>query len=159
MQLPQYAIRKLSKYLFKFYSVGPKGTFELHVRLDRITGGVFNLAFGLWDPKCRLLNDRLDLRNGDIDKILATVGIIALEFLEENPSYYLFARGSTPGRTRKYQMGIARYLHELKVNLKIWGFPIDGEYTSLAIDDFSGKKEWNEFTSGTNYAAFLISRK
>ena len=56
----------------------------------------------------------------------------------------IFAIGSTPSRTRLYQMGISRYFDEI-----------------LELFMISGLLEnhWGEFEADNNYQAFLVKRK
>lgn len=56
----------------------------------------------------------------------------------------VFAQGSTPSRTRLYQIGIASQYEEISLLLYIYGF----------IND-----QWEEFRKGCNYEAFLVRLK
>lgn len=47
--------------------------------------------------------------NHDTKKVLSTVARAVLDFLEQNPQAIVMARGSTPSRTRLYQMGTAEF--------------------------------------------------
>lgn len=124
----------------------------------------YNIGFGVWELWRRDINDRATIRNGDTDRILATVGQKALEFLRQNPDANIAATGSVlPGelalRTRKYQMGINKYYNELSKFCNIYGFEADkvdgvimGEWP-----DWEGK--WVRFAPGANYDAFLLNLK
>jgi hypothetical protein len=110
---------------------------------------VFNLAFGDWDLETDELNDQVESKNKDTEKVLATVANTAFEFWEEYPDANIFFRGSQPlgekaRRTRLYQMKINRYFADLITIVNIKGFENDN---------------WEVFSANKNYLAFLISQK
>lgn len=110
---------------------------------------VYNLGFGDFNEETGEINDEIVSRNGDTEKVLATVANTANEFWEEYPDSLLFFRGSQtegekPLRTRLYQMGINKYMNEISAIVDVFGF----------IND-----EWEEFQINKNYNAFLILRK
>jgi len=57
----------------------------------------------------------------------------------------VYVQGSTPARTRAYQMGINRYFDEIEFLFYIFG-----------LVENSG---WHPFNKETNYSAFLILKK
>lgn len=110
---------------------------------------VFNLAFGDWDLETDELNDQVESKNKDTEKVLATVADTVFEFWEEYPDTNIFFRGSQPfgekaRRTRLYQMKINRYFADIINTVNIKGFENDN---------------WEVFSANKNYLAFLISRK
>lgn len=110
---------------------------------------VFNLAFGDWDLETDELNDQVESKNKDTEKVLATVADTVFEFWEEYPDTNIFFRGSQPfgekaRRTRLYQMKINRYFADIINIVNIKGFENDN---------------WEVFSANKNYLAFLISRK
>ncbi|MCE7063270.1 DUF6934 family protein [Dyadobacter sp. CY343] len=156
MNLPHYPTRRLSSQEFQFFSTGPKGIFELHVHFQQIGERIFNLAFGVWDQTTETVDDSYNLRNQDTDIILATVGRIALDFLDEYCPCDVFAVGSTPGRTRKYQMGISHHISNLTEKYRVLGFLAS---TEDVFDYLDSKESWREIEQGVNYKAFLITSK
>lgn len=148
MNLEQYPIRTNASYLdFEFDSEGPNGTIRKVVRFspqnsNKIT--YFNLGFGDLDLKTGAINDLSKSNNNDREKILATVAATVLVFTKHFPDVMVYAQGSTPARTRLYQMGIAANWVEIGNLLQVYGFT-------------QGK--WFEFQSDTNYDAFLVIRK
>jgi hypothetical protein len=58
--------------------------------------------------------------------------------------HYIFATGSTPARTRRYQMGITSLWNEISIDFDVYGFK-DGS--------------WQVFQSNGDYDAFLVKRK
>jgi len=90
------------------------------------------------------LDDSSRSNNGDRDKVLATVAFTALDFTNQFPNAQIVVEGSTPARTRLYQMGIAYNLLEINEYFEIMGL----------LDN-----SWKPFERGRNYSAFLIKRK
>lgn len=82
--------------------------------------------------------------NGDSEKILATVVSAVFAFLDQSPSAWIFASGSTSARTRLYQMGISRYLEYISEDWDIYG----------QIGDY-----WYPFERNNDYQAFLAKMK
>ena len=152
MKLPKYQVHRLNEYTYQFFSTGPRGVFELRAIFSKefTDSGdeLYNLAFGLWNSDLEDIDDRVELRNGDTDLVLATVARLTLDFLTRHPGALIFAQGSTPSRTRKYQMGICKYLRELPKHIKILGLQF--ERNSL------NALKWNDFEVGVNYDAFLL---
>ncbi|HET6254986.1 MAG TPA: hypothetical protein VFE32_12975 [Puia sp.] len=109
-----------------------------------LEAGLFNLAFGDWSEEYEILDDYARTNNGDRDKVLATVAFTAIDFTDQYPNTLIYLKGSTPARTRLYQMGIGNNLQEINKNFEIRGY-----YS----------KKWEPFISGRNYEAFLAQRK
>jgi len=145
-----------SNTVYKFYSQGSKGRIEFRVIFQEADNQdnlrLYNLAFGTWDEDLFRINDSIELRNGDMDKILATVVYSAFDFLRKNPDAYIFAQGSTPARTRKYQMGITKFLSDVPSDFEILGLVADNIAESESLSH-----SWEEFQAGTKYLAFLLS--
>jgi hypothetical protein len=125
-------------------SEGPQGRIAKGVIYSPIGGNLFNLAFGDWNEELRDLDDSRKSNNGDRDKVLATVAFTALDFINKFQDAHIYVEGSTPARTRLYQMGIGDNLLEINNNFEVEG--LLGEF-------------WEPFQRGRNYAAFLIKRK
>lgn len=123
MELERYeAIADESKEVFAFVSEGGQGSIIKAVRYHKMGGGLFNLAFGDWDSRRMRINDKARSNNGDRSKILATVAMTALDFFEVHPEAVIQIKGSTPARTRLYQMGINLYYNKMKHLFVINGF-------------------------------------
>lgn len=95
----------------------------------------FNVGFGDIDPKSGKVNDLIVTDNKDREKVLATVVATAIEFTHAMHKCRLIVRGSTPARTRLYQMKIAAYYPEIS-NL----FDIQG-HSDLSNDPYFVKKD------------------
>ena len=77
-------------------------------------------------------------------KVLATVAAIIYDFTVKFPKASVFIEGSTPVRTRWYQMNINTHWSEISQSFDIYG---------------SKNGLWEPFIKGINYEAFLGKRK
>jgi len=134
---------------YDFYSEGPNGKIRKVVlyrflrRMDRID--YYNLGFGDYDEGKKQVSDLSVSDNKDRDKILVTVAMTAVEFTSYYKGCKIVFEGSTPARTRLYQMGIAKHYGRINELFDIQG-----------LTDQDG---WKPFRIGDNYIAFLASRK
>jgi hypothetical protein len=134
---------------YDFYSEGPKGKIRkavLYSFLGTVDGAdYYNLGFGDYDEKGKNINDLSVSDNKDRDRVLATVAVTALEFTNHFPGCKIVAEGSTPSRTRLYQMGVAKNYAEITELFDIQGL--------------TEKSGWVPFKAGENYLALLVARK
>jgi hypothetical protein len=148
MNLDAYQYKTNESHLdYEFHSEGPKGRIKKVVRYTpRNAGGItyFNLGFGDWDEAKKRVDDRAITNNQDRDKILATVAITVLEFTRHFPDIPVYATGSTPSRTRLYQIGIAANWNTIEPLLYVYGY--------------KGTR-WESFQKGINYGGFMVLRK
>lgn len=146
MQLEKYATTSSSQHSgYKFVSVGERGSIIKVVQYSpTVNPNEYNLAFGDYDPVTGVLDDQVRSNNGDRDKILATVGTTAIDFLSWYPDAIIFAKGSTDARTRTYQMGINRFYDEITQVHNVFGFVNGG---------------WEAFEPNKSYEAFRMKRK
>lgn len=152
--LEHYQAEQIDEFNYRFCSIGARGTFDIIIRFTKMGEGIYNLGFGVVDEEFDWIDDRVEIRNGDSQKILATVANVALSFLEEHPMFSIFATGSTASRTRLYQMGISRILPMLT------GYAITG-FLAKRNENFphpftTWNGEWYPFRSGVAFDAFLI---
>ena len=105
---------------------------------------MYNLVFGDWHARSDKLDDQAITNNGDTQKVLATVAASVILFMSSHPHDCVFATGSTPSRTRLYQIGIRRHLMEISFNFEIRGFK---------------QGDWEPFRPGRSYDAFAILHK
>ena len=123
MHLDRYSVVSDSSHeVYEFLSEGPNGTIRKVVYYQELEDNIFNLAFGDWDEAEQRINDRARTNNNDRDKVLATVASTVIDFIKHHPKAVLFAKGSTPGRTRLYQIGIADNWDEIYQLFDIEGF-------------------------------------
>jgi hypothetical protein len=149
MNLNVYKFSASDTFLdFEFESNGPKGKIRKIVRYSpQNAGGVtyFNLGFGDLNPKTGKIDDLAISNNQDREKILATIAATVLEFTQHFPDVIVYAKGSTPARTRLYQIGISANWSDIKLLLHVFGF--------------EQNKGWEPFRKNVNYQAFLVKRK
>ncbi|HEY8780652.1 MAG TPA: hypothetical protein VIM16_03470 [Mucilaginibacter sp.] len=135
--------------VFDFISSGVK-LFKKRVKFELIDDKeqVYNLAL------CTLLDNELEdcetaSRNGDMIRVLETVGIIALMFTDRYPDRKIYFTGSDALRTRQYQLGIFSHLKAVLDHFIIEGFQFEGKELKLR----------EPFRTGKNYDAFIFMRK
>jgi len=150
MHLDKYLFQVSPDYFeYEFFSRGSKGIIKKIVRFDEFTTsegyGIFNLALGDWNETKQAIDDAVVSNNGDTEKVLATVAFIALDFVDRFPNALLYIEGSTPARTRKYQIAISRHFEDIDELFNIFGITKQGEI--------------NEFTKNVNYEGFLFKSK
>lgn len=133
------------KFDYEFFSEGPKGRIRKVIFFRPISqeNFSFNLAFGDLDDK-GVFNDLITSNNHDAEKILATVGKAVISFTNFYPEAIIYAEGSTPSRTRRYQMGINKFWKEIELDFFVYGLI---------------GKDFESFRSGKNYMGFAVKRK
>lgn len=146
MNLPRYELKaEKSLMVFEFKSIGKNGEIPKIIKLTETNiEGVYNLAFGDKDPLTTELDDAIVSNNGDSEKVLATVVSSVYAFTDKYPNVWIYATGSTSARTRLYRMGISKYLNEIREGFVLFGLR---------------NNDWEEFSKGIEYEAFLTKRK
>lgn len=148
MNLEKYTIIKgADEFNYEFYSVGPNGRIKKIVRFTALTDyedAYYNLFFGDWFEAEHRSSDTSVTNNEDRDKVLATVASIIVHFTSLMPQSVIFAKGSTPSRTRLYQIGITAHWSEITEDFDVQGFR---------------QSTWERFQRNRNYEAFLLRRK
>ncbi|WP_341841154.1 DUF6934 family protein [Chitinophaga caseinilytica] len=134
---------------FSFESCGPNGEIKKVIQFqpfDQSINGetVVNLSFGDWNEENANVNDQSISDNRDTQKILATVAMTTLQYLEQNDSRMIYITGSTPARTRLYQIALNK-------NRAIW----EKLFQAFGLLNDC----WQRFIEGSNYEAFLFVRK
>ncbi|MDH7460334.1 hypothetical protein QEG73_03560 [Chitinophagaceae bacterium 26-R-25] len=147
MQLNSYETTTTPTSLtrFQFYSIGPKGKVKKQIEFDQFPSApeVYNLAFGDVN-ECGTIDDLAVTGNHDRNKVLMTVALTVNRFLQRHPESHIFLSGSTPARSRLYQIAISNNLEEIQHNFVIYGYTND---------------QWELFEPNKNYQAFLIRLK
>jgi hypothetical protein len=152
MNLDKYDCLADSQYSsFTFQSIGPNGIIKKIINYKQVPDSfladgrpVINIGFGDWDEMNGKVDDAIVSNNQDRDKILATVASTIIAFTDIYGRLPIYAQGSTPAKTRLYQMGINAHFKE--VNALFWIYGLKGA-------------EWSLFMPGVNYNAFLVIRK
>jgi hypothetical protein len=130
---------------FSFISSGPRGEIVKVVQFAAtVQDDVFNLAFGDQRATEKGMDDFIITNNGDSRLVLATVAITVVIFTDQYFDCWVFAEGSTPARSRLYQMGISNHFDEIDELFEIRGLVGD---------------EWEDFQKGVNYEAFAVKRR
>ena len=128
MNLDKYPIISDNEHLaYEFLSEGANGTVKKVVFVQEIGDNFFNPAFGDWDQTKQKIDDKARSNNNDRDKVLATVASTVIDFINYYPQATIFARGSTPGRTRLYQIGLFANWSEISQLFNVEGFA-NGEW-------------------------------
>lgn len=131
---------------YYFFSEGNKGRVKKGVLFQLVDEyeQLYNLAFGDWDEETGHLDDMVRTDNRDTQKVLNTVAIAVVDFMDNNSGARLVARGSTGSRTRLYQMNILRNLQAISEQYDVQGLN-------------NGRLE--AFSDGVNYEAFLLTKR
>ena len=129
---------------FEFESEGPKGTVKKIARFSSIGTNLYNFGFGDLDEATGDISDDVVTNNGDGEKVLATVAGIIYDFTAKIAEAAIFIQGTTPSRTRWYQMGINKNWEEIGRIFEVFG---------------RRNGQWEHFTKGPNYEAFIGRRK
>lgn len=128
---------------YEFTSVGQRVIRKVIIYQELPFPNAYNLSIGDIDEQ-----DKIDFEvtsdNGDRDTILATIIQTLITFFEIYPQASVFITGSTPSRTRLYQVVIARELGEIQKRFDVLGV------TETKTESFS---------QGKFYLAFVISLK
>jgi hypothetical protein len=131
---------------FRFESVGQKGVVQKLVIFQKIDENqdIYNLAFGDLDETTNEIDDEIITNNGDSEKVLFTVASTIYIFTYKYPNARIVLEGSSKSRTRLYQIGISKFLEEIKVDFAVFGLI---------------GKDWLLFEKNQKYEAFLIQKK
>ena len=148
MNLERYNYFTNDYQAYEFFSEGPKGRIRklvIFTKIPETDPVIYNLAFGDAHPVTGKIDNEVISNNEDRDIVLATVANSVATFYDHYGNQYIYAEGSTPSRTRLYQMGIASLWEEISTDFEIFGLK-DGD--------------WQGFQpNGINYEAFLVKRK
>jgi hypothetical protein len=130
--------------VYEFLSEGPMGTIKKFVHYQNIGGNFFNLSFGDWNQEQLKIDDMARSNNRDRNKVLRTVALTAIEFIKYYPDAVILFKGSTPARTRLYQIAIMANLATIAQLFIVEGY-LNGY--------------WKAFGAGKNYEAFKLKGK
>jgi hypothetical protein len=132
---------------YEFCSEGSMGMIRKVILFKRVQlqgSFFFNLGFGDVDESGGF-SDLVVSNNHDAEKVLATVAHAVIKFTSIYPDALIVAEGSTPSRTRRYQMGINKFWKEIEPDFKVFGLLVTGGF--------------EPFRPGENYMAFAVKRK
>jgi hypothetical protein len=147
MLIPQYDLKVDETFkLFQFVSVGKRNITKI-VEFTKISDNSYNLGFGDVDEETGVPSDLIVSDNGDSENVLATVAQCVNIFTASYPDSQVYATGSTESRTRRYRMGIAKYLNEISEDYEIFG------------EIVGNKGKFEEFQKDGKYTGFLVKRR
>jgi len=141
--------------VYTFTSSGHNGEIEKIIEFSKTQNdSIYNLAFGdksivyiNGKPK-ETIDDLNESKNGDLDKILATVAMAVYEYTSIFPNRQIFFVGSDERRTRLYRMAITKNYNELNNDFIIFGVI----YNNTQLTTI-------EFCSKTNCLGYIIKRR
>jgi hypothetical protein len=132
MDKPFYDFVVLDEALrFEFVSMGKKQISKAVVYAETNIPRLYNLGMGDVNPDQSLDFETIS-DNGDRDRILATVIRTLLVFFESRPLALVAFTGSTPARTRLYQILLAREIDKPPVLFTCWGLNETGDVARFA---------------------------
>ncbi|HEY4149084.1 MAG TPA: hypothetical protein VGM41_09150, partial [Chitinophagaceae bacterium] len=132
---------------YEFYSEGPKGKILklVQFQLNSYNGfSFYNLVLGDYNRETGYLDALSVTNNGDAEKVLSTVAAIVIDFTNYFEDAIIYTEGSTSARTRRYQIGINKFLDEIEKIFNVYG----------RIDE-----TWAPFKKNINYNGFFVTRK
>jgi len=133
---------------YEFVSAGPKGKITkvvAYTEFGTVNGEVaYNLGFGDVNQQTGVISDMVISDNGDSMQVLATVAQTIVEFSAHFGKHWIRVKGSTPARTRLYQIGVSAIWDEIKDDFELYGLK---------------NEEYREFRKNVNYEAFLVRKK
>ncbi len=134
---------------YNFVSNGAKGELKKLIKFTPLPSNdqIYNLALGTIEDD-EGIDYKTPSRNGDMNKVLGTIGAMAYVFSEAYPDKLIFLSGDTDVKTRLYQMAINNAHDEINDTFIIRGLKKTGDQFIPA-----------PFEKGVNYDAFLFKRK
>jgi hypothetical protein len=143
MTNPTYQTQSVDENIYTFASIGKKGIILKVVIFSKIRDNVYNLGFGDYNFKNDSIDDKVKSKNGDMEKILATVISLMSDFFSKNPDCTIYLKGSNQLRTRLYQLAILKYYEEFSVFYEILG----------TLEEIT-----EPFQKNKNYESFLVRK-
>jgi hypothetical protein len=133
---------------YEFVSEGPNGKVTKivsYTEFGTVNGEIaYNLGFGDVNHQTGAISDMAVTNNNDSMQVLATVAQTIVEFSAHYGKHWIRVKGSTPARTRLYQIGVSGIWDEIKEDFELYGLK-DEAYL--------------EFKKNVNYEAFLVRKK
>lgn len=157
MKQPKYPLKVSSEGdIYEFTSVGVRGAIpKIILYSPTVNRALYNLAFGnrieTTDANGSIvvsLDDEDISRNGDAEKVIATVVASIYDYTSRYPERRIFFRGSDERRTRGYRLAITRHYEDLLADFHIFG-----------IVETEGDLKLVPFDSRTAFAGYIVYRK
>lgn len=145
-------------HTYLFISEGPKGEIIKAVKLSRVRqkqfkSSIYNLAFGNWNDTTNEIDDMSRSNNYDIQKVLNTVFIIAIRFLESKPGRVLGFQGSMDSKSVALRKNQRNYVYRRLIDQN-WDF-LNESYLIFGIQS----KKLVRYEPGIDYDGFLVRPK
>ena len=124
MKEDAYAITNIpDSAIYEFTSKGPKGNIKKRILFQKTEiENLFALSFGDVISESGKIDVYINTNNSDRNKVLTTVAAIAAEFIDANPNATVAVVGSTPSRTRLYQIALSMNYKFLSRDFEIFGW-------------------------------------
>lgn len=131
---------------YHFESIGSKGIIHKIVIFSMAVPefNIFNLGLVDYNPETGSMSDTSVSDNDDLNKILATIFQISVDYTRRKPNHLVAFQGTTPPRNRLYRMAINHAFEDISQIFDVYGFY---------------KDEWEFFTPNKSYDLFLIKLK
>ncbi|MCE7067997.1 DUF6934 family protein [Dyadobacter sp. CY326] len=121
-----YPFRASEDYLsFTFESISKQRIVRKKAEFVKIYADVYNFAFGDLNDEGEI-DDLVVTNNKDMEIVFATLIRILLDYLTKYEDNWVYFKGSTPSRTRMYQIILTKEKVHWEDMLIIYGI-IDGE--------------------------------
>ena len=141
MEDQAYNISRVSRYVFKFPSIGKKQLLkQVSFSGMKYNPDVYNLALGTVLEN-GTVNFQDNSNNGDLVKVFSTVIKCIKIFTDDFPGKIIFFKGNTVQKTRVYNEIIRRHYDEFSVYFNIFGVNADG--SAYTIDKFDCSKNYS----------------
>ncbi|MEJ7663570.1 MAG: hypothetical protein WKG07_30540 [Hymenobacter sp.] len=125
---------------YSFISIGPRPVEKRIIYAKTTLAGFFNLALADAEEDGSL-NFYSVRNNGDLELIMATVAQTLLVFFQHYPTASVAFSGSTPARTRLYQIILARERQTIAASLVISGVK------NNSLEPFQPNRDYEGFVS------------
>jgi len=120
------------------------------VYFEKVDENTYNLALGDIDPDTGEVDYEADSRNGDTEKVFATVAEIISDFAFGLPNHWIYISGNRDYKTKAYRMALNRFLDELSTDFEIKGLIGDIDSDVILEEDYIKNKE---------YLGFLVRKR
>lgn len=129
MSLSNYTVNIATDNFYWFISSGsagdiPKGIFFYPADIPSISNA-YNL--GLADYIQEEWTDTNRTNNGDMAKVMETVAVAVVQYLQKFPERRIYVTGNTEAKRRLYQRFASNNLSEISINYRLFGKEYDDD--------------------------------
>jgi hypothetical protein len=90
MKIEKYPSNQISSNAYQFFSEGTRGRYEIRVDFSYLGQSLYNLGFGVWNSDKEEIDDSIEIRNGDMDRILATSANFSISGIQFSGNRFSF---------------------------------------------------------------------